>query len=51
MHLAKGCDVKVFEKGPYSRGKFNELASSLGGAGVYNNDADDSEQVLCGRGY
>ena len=39
MHLAKGCDVEVFEKGPYSCGQFNELASSLEGAGAYNNDA------------
>jgi len=39
VHLAKGCDVKVFEKGPYSCGQFNELASSIEGAGACNKDA------------
>ena len=52
-HLAKGRDVKVFEKGPYSCGQFNELASSLEGSGACNNsadDANDSEQMRL-RGY
>lgn len=55
MYLAKWFHVKVFEKGPYSCGQFNELASSLEGAGVRrgyicSDDANDSEQ-LPWRGY
>ena len=38
MHLAKGCDVKIFEKELNSCGQFNELASSIERAGEYNKD-------------